>query len=152
MKLLIFTYPRYIDSRSRDAVLHCLTLLVTNDISPESATKGKLTESLVKWLDMEATKICGSATTAAGSTMFSLLSWAATVAALLGRTTSGEGTALELPAHWTPLLRTLAVIYNALLGGNSKTSVKRSANMLMRRLLRTVGPVLTQTCDISNIG
>jgi hypothetical protein len=129
------------DSPSRDAVLTCLSTILTNDHAEESQTKGKLSESLVKWLDNETTtKVCGPTKQASASTMFSLLGWICSIFADLAklRSSSGKSVAQE-PAYWTPLLRSLAVCYDAFVASNAKTSVKRGGTVQVRRLFRGVG-------------
>lgn len=145
LKSLISTYPRYIDARSRDAVLNCLSVIMANDLAPESQTKGKLAETLVKWLEVEVTtKVCSPKSLAAGSTIYSLLCWACTIFSVLAKTSSSqEILPVEQPANWTSLMRSLATCYNTLLASTSaKRSVKKTGTALLRRLLRTVRLIL----------
>lgn len=141
LKLLISTYPRYIDARSRDAVLSCLSVILNNDLSPNSQTKGKLAETLVKWLENEVTtKVCSPKSMAAGSTIYSLLCWACSIFSVLDKSSGAdEPSVAEQPANWTSLMRSIATCYEALLGSTSaKRGVKKTGTAELRRLLRAV--------------
>lgn len=147
LKLLISTYPRYIDARSRDAVLGCLSIILVNDLSPESQTKGKIAETLVKWLENEVTtKVCSSKSMAAGSTIYSLLCWASCIFTILAKSPSSAGglSVAEQPTIWTSLMRSLTTLYETLLASTSaKRSVKKTGTAEFRRLLRAVRVSLT---------
>lgn len=151
LKLLISTYPRYIDARSRDAVLSCLSIMLANDLAPESQTKGKLAETLIKWLEVEVTtKVCSPKSLAAGSTIYSILCWACTIFAVLAKPPSPQvPSTAEQPANWTSLMRSLATSYNSLLASTSaKRSVKKTGTAQLRRLLRTVRLIRSYCVEI----
>lgn len=142
LKLLISTYPRYIDSRSRDAVLSCVSRILVNDLASESSTKGKLAENLIKWLENEVTtKVCSPKSTAAGATVFSILCWASTIFSDVAKATTSDGKSVaEESATWTSLMRSLATCYDYLLASTSaKRSMKKTGTKELRRTFRGVG-------------
>ncbi|PSR76114.1 hypothetical protein PHLCEN_2v8664 [Hermanssonia centrifuga] len=142
-KLLTQTYPRYVDSASREAVETVGIELVRRDelrgTSPEDANETKLgvTEQIVGWLANEVDKFAKRSSAYPPSDMLVLLSWACGIYVSCLKCNPDFTSS---PA-WSPLVGTMAVLLDLLLDKSArvKHAVQKSALVRTRRALRS-GP------------
>ena len=130
----MYTYPRYIDRPSREAVQTCLAKTFDYDLQKQD---GRLTAVTLKWLDNEVNqKICGPASYHSGSTVLNVLCW--TVTLLQSYINASGIEALKAGPSWTTLVKCLAVSYNALQASRVKRTVKQSGTLYVRSFVRKV--------------
>ncbi|THG98438.1 hypothetical protein EW026_g3754 [Hermanssonia centrifuga] len=140
-KLLTQTYPRYVDSASREAVETVGIELVRRDelrgTSPEDANETKLgvTEQIVGWLANEVDKFAKRSSAYPPSDMLVLLSWACGIYVSCLKCNPDFTSS---PA-WSPLVGTMAVLLDLLLDKSArvKHAVQKSALVRTRRALRS---------------
>ncbi|TCD64479.1 translational activator of GCN4 [Steccherinum ochraceum] len=128
-KLLTYTYPRYADAPSREAVELVLVEIVQRD----GERKLGLVDPMFGWFANEAGKISSSRRSSADP--FILLSWCCALYPVCLQTTP-DFTASK---SWTSLITTWAILLDSILdeNTNSKRSVKKSSLVRTRAALRS---------------
>ncbi|KAI0060576.1 ARM repeat-containing protein [Artomyces pyxidatus] len=132
-KLLTETYPRYIDSASREAVEAVGVELVRKDESREE--KLGVTEQIIGWISNEVGRISKRASSHAATDIFILLSWCC------GLYTVSLHTSPQFTSSrsWNLLVSSLASLLDLILDPTTraKSSMQRSALVRTRRALRS---------------
>ncbi|THH11230.1 hypothetical protein EW146_g8121, partial [Bondarzewia mesenterica] len=139
-KLLTDTYPRYVDSASREAVELVGIELVRGD--EERDNKFGVAEQIVGWISTEVGRICKSPSSRAPSDMFILLSWCCALYTVCIKSDSHF-----VSSHaWNTLVGSLASLIDLLLNPSTraKVSMQKSALIRTRRALR-LAPEHVQT-------
>ncbi|KAF8131842.1 armadillo-type protein [Boletus edulis] len=135
-KLLTETYPRYIDTPSRDAVEHIGMRLVQKDESIRDASKLGVLDNVLGWLANEATRISKPTPSSyAAADLFVLLNWSC---GLYTTCTSANPDVVSSDA-WRVLTGILATLLDLLLNPSirSKPTMQKSALVRTRRALRS---------------
>ncbi|BGP12338.1 hypothetical protein JCM10213_003855 [Rhodosporidiobolus nylandii] len=140
VRLLIPTLPRYTDSSSRSAVLSVLSAILSRDYLPSSAPSPsssssdspRFTPGLIKFLDLETSKLPSSSAGATG-TRFALLGWGCTIYSSVPADSPLED------AQLASLAASLSALLGALLDpqGGAKEGMKNSALVVTRRAVRS---------------
>ncbi|KAG2121247.1 armadillo-type protein [Suillus clintonianus] len=136
-KLLTQTYPRYVDSLSRDAVEEVGMTLIEKDETADADQKMGVTEQVLGWLANEVSLIAkrGSSSTYAPADIFVLLSWACGLYTTCLRSSPGFTS--------SPLWKMLVDIFATLLDmqlnrfTRTKPTMQKSALVRTRRALRS---------------
>ncbi|KAG1734519.1 armadillo-type protein [Suillus lakei] len=136
-KLLTQTYPRYVDSASRDAVEEVGMTLIEKDETADADEKMGVTEQVIGWLANEVSHIArrGSPSTYAPADIFVLLSWVCGLYATCLRSSPGFTS--------SPLWKVLVGIFATLLdmqincSTRTKPTMQKSALVRTRRALRS---------------
>ncbi|KAI5120166.1 hypothetical protein M0805_008433 [Coniferiporia weirii] len=128
-RILVLTYPRYIDQLSRGAV---------EDVIKELARREDgILDQVIAWARMEAGRICGKGTsgTSAPANRFVLLRWCCDIYTISIK----KGLLFRESKEWGALIETLSMLLDSLLDTNitTKHALRRSAVMSMRRALRS---------------
>ncbi|KAG1731829.1 armadillo-type protein [Suillus paluster] len=141
-KLLTQTYPRYVDSASRDAVEEVGMALIEKDETADAGQKMGVTEQVLGWLANEVSQIAkrGSPSTYAPADIFVLLSWACGLYATCLRF-SPDFTSSSL---WRVLVEIFATLLDMQLNHSTRTkpTMQKSALVRTRRALRSAPEVL----------
>ncbi|KAF8434348.1 armadillo-type protein [Boletus edulis BED1] len=135
-KLLTETYPRYIDTPSRDAVEHIGMRLVQKDESIRDASKLGVLDNVLGWLANEATHISKPTPSSyAAADLFVLLNWSC---GLYTTCLSANPDVVSSDA-WRVLTGILATLLDLLLNPSirSKPTMQKSALVRTRRALRS---------------
>lgn len=137
--------PRFNDQGSRAAVLSVLAALLVHDqqalgVANGTPVKKGIAGGLIKWIEGEVDKVskAGTGTVAAG-TRAALLGWTVTVfASLKGRSQTVED------SQWNSILASLSTLFDSLVDESitKKLSIRKSAVVAVRRIIRNVSPVL----------
>lgn len=135
-KLLTQTYPKYVDSASREAVEDVGIELVRQDELRE--TKLGVTEQVLGWMANEVGRISrkGSPTAYASADTFVLLSWTCGIYTVCVESSS-EFTDSRL---WNVVVGSMAMLLDHLLSPASRTkpSLRKATLIRVRRALRSV--------------
>ncbi|EIN06629.1 ARM repeat-containing protein [Punctularia strigosozonata HHB-11173 SS5] len=141
-KLLTQTYPRYVDSQSRDAVEAVGMELVRRDeargvSSDPSETKFGVTEQIVGWLSNEVSRVIKRGSSYAATDRFVLLSWTCGVYTVCLQTNPDFPSVSSQP--WNALLGVLAILIESILDptGSTKPSIRQSSLTRTRRAFRS---------------
>lgn len=135
LRMLMLTYPRYIDKASRGAVQGCLSRIFDCDLRVQD---GRIAAATLKWLDSEVNqKICGPTSFYSGSTVLNLVCWTVTLFDCYLKAL-GIDSMTTSPA-WATLVKCLAVSFDALQASRVKKTVKQSGILYVRALVRKVG-------------
>ncbi|KAJ8595557.1 ARM repeat-containing protein [Rhizopogon salebrosus TDB-379] len=140
-KLLTQTYPRYVDSASRDAVEQVGMALIEKDETADADQKMGVTEQVLGWLAHEVSLIArrGSPSAYAPSDIFVLLSWACGLYATCLRS-SPDFTSSPL---WRVLVQIFATLLDMqLCSTRTKPTMQKSALVRTRRALRSASKEL----------
>ncbi|KAF8317653.1 ARM repeat-containing protein [Clavulina sp. PMI_390] len=137
-EVIALTGPRYVDSGSRSAAIDTLRALVARDALFGGADDGRipgLLEKIVKWLADESARISSlsARSSSAASERFALLTWACAI--LDECLASLDG--FSETSSWKPLILSLAILIDSLSDANTKPTMKQSALVQTRRLLRS---------------
>ncbi|EPQ55338.1 ARM repeat-containing protein [Gloeophyllum trabeum ATCC 11539] len=145
-QLLTLTYPRYVDTISRDAVEAVGMEIVRRDEvrgtpqGPQGESKLGVTEQILGWLAHEVGGISkrGSSSSYAASNMYVLLSWSCGLYTVCLEA-NPDFTSSQA---WEVLARVMALLTDMVLhpGTRSKPSLQRSALVRTRRALRSHPP------------
>ncbi|EIW80197.1 ARM repeat-containing protein [Coniophora puteana RWD-64-598 SS2] len=143
-KLLVETYPRYVDTASRDAVEDVGMALVAHDQSLPQQDRLGVADHVLSWLANETSQISkrGAPSAYAPANIFVLLSWCSALYSTLLRSDPSYPTASQ---GWIPLVVSLAALLDLQLtrGTRTKPSMRRAALVRTRRALRTSPPALS---------
>ncbi|KDQ20094.1 hypothetical protein BOTBODRAFT_101949 [Botryobasidium botryosum FD-172 SS1] len=130
-RLLTTTYPRYIDSESRNAVIEVLEALVKRD-----ELESGFSEVVLSWIAGEVNRLCagGARNASALSNQYVLLTW---MCSLYGVCLALDSSFTSRPV-WTSTVRVLATLLDSILGADSKSkgSIQKSATVITRRAVR----------------
>ncbi|KAI0628364.1 ARM repeat-containing protein [Trametes polyzona] len=151
-KLLTSTYPRYVDSESREAVEEVGVALVRRDElrgTPQgepNESKFGVTEQVLGWMSHEVGRIAKKSSSYAAADMFVLLSWCCGLYVACLNSNPDFTTSLA----WQVLLGVMASLVEMLLdpATRAKKSLQKSALVRTRRALRhrpEVLPVVMKT-------
>ncbi|KAG8875312.1 translational activator of GCN4 [Tulasnella sp. 331] len=135
--ILRLTYPRYIDARSRDAVLTVLEAFVKRDERRNGEADGEklgVTEQILGWLRTETQRICAAVGSTATANHFTLLTWCC---ALYAAQLEHNAVFPESP-HWSVTLTVMAMLLDSILNeeSNARPSLRKSALVHTRRAIR----------------
>jgi hypothetical protein len=147
-KLLTHTYPRYVDSGSREAVEEVGMIIIRRDeTSPD--TKMGVTEQILGWLNNEIGRIARKGSgpaTYASTDLFVLLSWCCGIYEVC--TKSAE----DFPAAraWPILVGLIATLSDLLLSPASRTkpAIQKTTIVRTRRALRSVCAPMPCHCSL----
>ncbi|KAI5991791.1 armadillo-type protein [Pisolithus marmoratus] len=132
-KLLTQTYPRYIDTPSREAVEALGMLLINKDESRDADCKLGITEQIVDWLVHEVSSFAkpGIVSSYAPADAFVLLSWACGLYIVCSKPSPSDS--------WRKLVCIIAVLVDFQLNPSthSKPTMQSSALVRTRRALRS---------------
>ncbi|KAG2115671.1 armadillo-type protein [Suillus cothurnatus] len=136
-KLLMQTYPRYVDGASRDAVEEVGMTLVEKDETTDDGQKLGVTEQVLGWLANEVSHIAkrGSPSTYAPADIFVLLSWTCGLYATCLRSSPG----FTSSPPWKVLVEIFATLLDIQLNRSTRTkpTMQKSAFVRTRRALRS---------------
>ncbi|KAG2158689.1 armadillo-type protein [Suillus bovinus] len=136
-KLLTQTYPRYVDSASRDAVEEVGMSLIEKDETADAGQKLGVTEQVLGWLANEVSHMAkrGSPSTYAPSNIFVLLSWTCGLYATCLRFSPG----FTSSPPWKVLVEIFATLLDMQLNRSTRTkpTMQKSAFVRTRRALRS---------------
>ncbi|KAG9005891.1 translational activator of GCN4 [Tulasnella sp. JGI-2019a] len=135
--ILRLTYPRYVDSPSRDAVLAVLEAFVKRDERREGETDAEklgVIEQILGWLKSETQRICSPGSSTAVANHFTLLTWCC---ALYAAQLEYNPNFSESP-HWSVTLTIMAMLLDTILNEEShaKQTLRKSALVHTRRAIR----------------
>ena len=138
IRMLLPTIPRYVDSRSRQAVTAVLQALLTKapqgDDGQANGTErpANLLPGMAKWLDSETKKL---ERTGSPSTRFSVLNWACTIFSVAAKDENAHS------AQFPSIATSLASLVYVLLDETEsiKPALRKSVLTLTRRAVRNVG-------------
>ncbi|OJA10082.1 hypothetical protein AZE42_06300 [Rhizopogon vesiculosus] len=134
-QLLTQTYPRYVDSASRDAVEQVGMMLIEKDETVDQ--KMGVTEQVLGWLAHEVSLIAkrGSPGTYAPADIFVLLSWTCGLYATCLRSSPG----FTSSSLWKVLVQIFATLFDMQLNRSTRTkpTMQKSALVRTRRALRS---------------
>ncbi|KAG8938102.1 translational activator of GCN4, partial [Tulasnella sp. 419] len=150
--IIALTYPRYVDSPSRDGVINVLKALVKRDElrgTPEGeadANKLGVGENIFQWLGREIQRIGASRSSVALSNQVILFTWCC---ALL-ETELKYNPGVTTSPLWKPLLTAMATSLDLALEEheNNKKSLQKAAVVVGRRVIRNNSskiPVILET-------
>ncbi|KAH9976102.1 ARM repeat-containing protein [Lactifluus volemus] len=132
-ELLIETYPRYVDSASREAVEAIGKELVHRDETREE--RRGVREEILGRIASEVSRVANGPNSNAPADLFSLLSWCCTLYAVL----VCHSTTFSASASWTSLVTSMATLLDLLLQPSihARTSLRKGAVVRARRALRS---------------
>ncbi|KAI0262196.1 ARM repeat-containing protein [Gloeopeniophorella convolvens] len=132
-RLLTETYPKYVDSASREAVEAVGKELVERDEAREE--KQGVAEQILGWIAHEVGRITKRSSSHAPTSLFVLFSWCCSLYAVV---TTRSSTFTSSPP-WTSLVVSIASLMDLLLqpSTHAKPSVKKSVVIRARRALRS---------------
>ncbi|KAH8110478.1 ARM repeat-containing protein [Phellopilus nigrolimitatus] len=144
-RVVILTYPRYIDQASRKAVEDVIKELVSHEDG--------IVEQIIGWIRTEAGRICekGISRSSAPANRFVLLRWCCVIYTVDTKSRS----TLENSKEWNALVEALAFLLDSLLDASTPTkhTLRRTAVTSTRRALRSspdnIPLVITTTLALS---